>query len=118
MTFFFCSEARAGLKEFLCDLCIDGCILEKEKCIPYKYYLAGNALPYEFLYGVKCNSSEVVNRCLVVPTKDFRLGGKLHVCLARIKYEILTSMLWVIRHYSMVKIYSHIMYTFLWFSAH
>ena len=69
----FYSEVRNGLMEFYCYFSIDGGILYNQTCIPYKYFLSGKETPWEFLHETKSYTND--NRCLVISTEKFKLGG-------------------------------------------
>ena len=64
-----------NLREYTRTFCIDGNILNDEKCIPYKYYVTEQPFPFEFLHGVISSGKEVVNRCLQVPEASLQFGG-------------------------------------------
>ena len=62
-----------------CELSFDASVLEGQQAIPYKYVVYSPRMVedndcWEYLHGV--SSWGVANRCLEIPTKEFRHGGK------------------------------------------
>ena len=74
---FYIRGVDNNLFEFTCCVSIAGEILMNEKCVPYKYYVTTQPIPHEFLHGARSGGGEIVNRCLQIPRKSFKVGGML-----------------------------------------
>ena len=78
--------AQQQVYEMTCELSIDASLLERQQAIPYKYVIYSPRMVedndcWEYLHGV--SGQGIVNRCLIIPTKEFKRsssGGKtMHV---------------------------------------